>query len=96
MGGPKKTLALQYAKQCRCQLEGADSVTRNLLNSNDFVSGERSGTAVRGGMLPIYCAVQRKQRHHPTHGAAVRPELVQGMQRHGRVRNPGANTRVHH
>jgi hypothetical protein len=65
MGGPKKTLALQYAKQWRCQLRVIPSSKRNLLEKTHFWNGAGAGAIVRGDALPIYCAVQRKQRHHP-------------------------------
>jgi len=69
MGGPKKTLALQYAKQCRCQLWAIASASCKLLYDNSFINERRSGGAVEGVTLPIYCAVQRKQRHHPAPAA---------------------------
>jgi hypothetical protein len=69
MGGPKKTLALQYAKQCRCQLWASASATFKSLYDNSFMSERLSGGAVEVATLPIYCAVQRKQRHHPAPAA---------------------------
>jgi hypothetical protein len=89
MGGPKKTLALQYAKQCRCQLAAPASIPIKSLKCNNFNHGRRSGEAVQGGKLPIYCAVQRKQRHHPT---SCSGEL--GKSAGSSIAQAGAKTRV--